>query len=241
VPPTAAFVAEAAPGPVLNFTTASTVVGPVKKILVMSAITSELEQAGPELASVVIARVLADVANKSVDAVAFGTAAGDAVKPPGLLFGVSPITATAGGGAGAMAADLSALVAAIAAAGIDTTDVAFVTDARTATVIKLAAGPGFDATVLTTTGLPAKSVAAFAPSAVFWAYDGTPTIETARDAVLHMEDTAPTDISTTGTPAVVAFPAKSMFQIDVVAIKVRANCAWAVAPGGAQVINNVTW
>ena len=241
LPPSEVFIAEGLPAPVLNFTFAATVVGPVRKILVLSAVSGELENAGPELASQIIGRVLADGAAKSLDLVAFGFAAGDAAKPPGLLYNAIPITATAGGGLNAMQTDLTNMVAAIAAAGIDASNVVFVAGAREATLIKLYAGPKFDFEVLVTLGLPAKTIAAFAPSAVFFAYDGTPSIETGRGSVLHMEDTNPTDITTTGTPPLAAFPAKSMFQSNLIAIRLRANCAWAVHPGGAQVIDPVSW
>jgi hypothetical protein len=32
-----------------------------------------------------------------------------------------------------------------------------------------------------------------------------------------------------------------VWQQWIIAIKVRAWCAWAVAPGGAQIVNNVIW
>ena len=46
-------------------------------------------------------------------------------------------------------------------------------------------------------------------------------------------DTAPTDISAGGG---VAAPVKSLFQTDLLAIRVCTNRAWAVAAGAAQVI-----
>jgi hypothetical protein len=36
-------------------------------------------------------------------------------------------------------------------------------------------------------------------------------------------------------------PTKSMWQTDIISIKVRANAAWAVMPGGAAVITAVNW
>jgi hypothetical protein len=68
-----------------------------------------------------------------------------------------------------------------------------------------------------------------------------PTIETGQESVIHFEDTHPADIGTPGTPNVVAAPSKSAVQTDIVAIRFRANAAWAVTPGGAQVVQNVNW
>jgi hypothetical protein len=63
--------------------------------------------------------------------------------------------------------------------------------------------------------------------------------ETAEEVVVHREDTTPAEIVT--TPGVKAAPVSSLWQMWMIAIKVRAWAAWAVAPGGAQVVNNVTW
>jgi hypothetical protein len=48
------FVGEGAPAPAIQFTAASAVVGPARKILVLSGVTRELEEATPETASTVV-------------------------------------------------------------------------------------------------------------------------------------------------------------------------------------------
>ena len=80
------FVSEGSPVPNLQWNfNADLVLGPVRKILMFSAVTGEMETLTPETASAVIGRVLTDVANRGIDNVAFGTAAGDTTKPAGLL------------------------------------------------------------------------------------------------------------------------------------------------------------
>ena len=138
-----------------------------------------------------------------------------------------------------MSTDLAALVGAIGDAGIDTTDTVFVAPPREAMIIRLRAGPKFDNLVLETLGLPAKSVACFAPGATYSGYQDVPQIETRNEVALHFEDTAPAEI--VGSPGTVAAPVKSLFQMEIIAIRVRANAAWAVAPGGAQIVENVNW
>ena len=232
------FVGEGQPATAMQWNfAADTVLGPVRKILLLSAVSGELQNSTPETASAVIGRVLADCANRSIDATAFGTPAADDATPAGLLHGVTPIAA-AMAGAGAMSEDLGNLTDAIGAAGIDPTGAVFVTGAREATIIKATVGFKFDYPVLTTLGLPAKSVACFAPAGIFSGYQDQPQIETSNKPALHFEDTDPTDISGAGG---VAAPVKSLFQTDVIAIRVRANCAWAVASGAAQVITAVNW
>jgi len=177
------------------------------------------------------------VANRGIDAAAFGSAAADAVAPAGLLYGVTPIAA-ATAGTDAMAEDLGALTGAIGAAGIDASGAVFVCGPREATILKVKVGPKFDHPILTTLGLPAKTVACFAPAGVASGFQDAPQIETSRDAAYHFDD-APTDVST--APGVAAAPVKSLYQTDLISIKVRANAAWAVASGAAQVISAVNW
>ena len=217
------------------------VVGPTKKILVLAATSSELEDATPETASAVIGRVLADATNKSIDMVAFGTAPADAVQPSGLLYGVPPTPASPAGSDAmtAMANDLGNLVGAIGDASIDPTGAVFVCSPREATIIKTRASARFDAPVLSTLGLPAKTVACFAPAAVASGYQEAPQIETSHQAVYHAEATSPAEIVDTG--GAFAAPTLSTFQTDVISIKVRARTAWAVTPGGAQVVQNINW
>ncbi|OSI21189.1 hypothetical protein [Bradyrhizobium canariense] len=236
------FIAEGRPAPNLMFTMAATAVGPVRKVLLMSAVSGELEAAVPETASRVIGAVLSDAANASIDTIAFDALPADDVRPPGLLFNVAPITPSAATDQLiAMSEDLANLVAAIGASGVDPSNAVFVAGPREAMILKLRAGAGFDHEVLMTLGLPAKSIAAFAPNALYVGYDGQPVIETSKESVIHFESDTPLDISTPGTPATVAAPAKSMFQSNLLSVKVRALAAWNVVPGGAAVINNVTW
>jgi hypothetical protein len=232
------FVEEGKPAPNVQWNfAADTILGPAKKILMLAAVTAELNNATPDTATAVIGRILADIASRGIDNTSFGTAAADTVKPAGLLHNVTPITA-ATAGVDAMVEDLGALAGAIGAAGIDASNVVFVCGPREATIIKAKASPKLDNPVLITLGLPAKSVAAFAPAGVASGYQDAPSIETSKEAAYHF-DNAPTDIST--APGTTAAPVKSLFQTDLISIRVRANCAWAVATGAAQIINTVNW
>ena len=227
------FVGEGLPAPNLQWSFSSTILGPAHKVLMLSAVTSEMQNATPETASAVIGRVLSDKANRDVDATAFGTAAADATKPAGLLHGVTPLTAAAAG-VDAVFADRAALAGAIGGAGIDPSDIVYVCPPGEASFMRDKTGDK----VLTTLGLPAKTVAAFAPAGIYSGYQDQPTVETSIEAVIHFEDTTPLDIGTAGG---VAAPAKSAFQSDLIIIRVRGNCSWAVAPGAAQVITAVNW
>jgi hypothetical protein len=238
LPPAPIFIGEGRPAPNVHWTFEASILGPARKVLILAAVTGELEAAMPESASAVVGRILADSSNKSIDAVAFGTGAADEDQPAGLLHGVTPIAAAAAG-PDAMPEDLGALVGAIGASGIDPSEAVFVCSPREATIVKTKVGPKFDYPVLSTLGLPAKTIACFAPAAVASGYQDAPQIETSRTATVHFEDGSPVDI--VGPDGALALPTKTAFQTDLISIRVRARAAWAVTQGGAQIINNVNW
>ncbi|MET4016058.1 hypothetical protein [Bradyrhizobium sp. S3.2.12] len=238
LPPAPIFIGEGKPAPNVHWTFDATALGPARKVLILAAVTGELEAATPESASALVGRILADASSKSIDAVAFGAAAADDDQPAGLLHGVAPIAASAAG-PDAMAEDLGALISAIGASGIDPSGAVFVCSPREATIIKIKVGPKFDHPVLSTLGFPEKTVACFAPAAVASGYQDAPQIEASKTTTVHFEDGSPADI--VGNDSAIAVPTKSAFQTHLISIRVRARAAWAVTPGGAQVINNVNW
>ena len=234
------FVAEGAPGPVLMGTTAVTTLGPMRKILLLSAVTRELNEATPETAVAIITRILSDATSVVIDRVAFDTNPADTTRPAGLLNGVTPLTASTGGDSLTnMTEDIANLVAAIGAAYIDPTDTVFIAGPREATLLQLRSGIHFSNDIHTTLGLPPKTVIAIAPAAAYFGYQDTPMVGTSMEVALHFEDTTPQEIvNSGGTPAA---PTRSMFQTDVIAIRIRAPATWAIAPGGAQIVESVNW
>jgi hypothetical protein len=57
-PPAPVFVGEGSPGPVVQWSLMKSAVGPVRKILIIAAVSEELENASPQSVSAVIGRVL---------------------------------------------------------------------------------------------------------------------------------------------------------------------------------------
>jgi hypothetical protein len=242
--PAAVFIAENAPGPVVQYALGSAVLGPLRKLLAFAVTTTELEVGSVESASAVIGRLLAASVAKGIDAVAFASAAADSARPAGLFNGVTPIAPAPGGAAPLenVAADLAAMAAAIAAAGIDPAGMVVVASTKQATTLRLLAGPQFDNPLISTPVLPDRTIAAFAPGAIGVAFEGPPDISVGREVSLHFEDTAPAQIGTVGTPNVVAAPTRSAFQQDLLVIRCRMWAAWAVAMAGSvQLINLVNW
>ena len=89
------------------------------KMGVISTFSKELGQRStPNIEGVLRAAITEDM-SIMLDSVVFGTLAAVAgVQPAGLLYNVTPIAGTAGGGSDALTADIKALVGALAAAGV---------------------------------------------------------------------------------------------------------------------------
>jgi hypothetical protein len=237
--PVPLFIAEGQPAPVAQIAFADTVVGPMRKILILSSVSGELEKAAPETASAIIGRVLANAVTKSLDVIAFGSAPADSAQPAGLLHNVVPLTASTATGLEAAAADIGAMASAMADAGVDPEGMIIVAAPKQATSLRLLSGPNFNNPIFGTAGFADGTVAAFAQGAAF---GGAPTIERSKHPTTHFEDTNPLPISTPGSPNTIAAPVRSAFQMALIAIRVRADATWAViAPGGAQVIVGCNW
>jgi hypothetical protein len=219
-----------------------TMVGPTKKILLGTAITNEVEYFSANTASSILGTLIGEQAALSLDHVVFDDLPGDALRPAGLLHNVVPLTATAGGGAGAMTSDIAALAQSISDAGVSVADLVFVAGAGAATKLKLNASPLFENLVLETTGLPGTTLIAIQPSALATGFSGQPVVEIAKHAVAHFDDVAPQPISAAGSPATVSAVVRSGWQQNLLFLKVRLQGAWGVcATGAVAVVNSVTW
>src|SRR5262249_27284543 len=98
-----------------------------------------------------------------------------------------------------------------------------------------------DFEVLASLALADKTVIAIASNCLVSAIDPAPRFEVRDAATLHME-TSPAQISTVGTPNVVAAPMRSLFQTDAIGLKVRWEVRWAFRPAaGPHYMSAVNW
>ena len=233
------WVSQGAPIPVGQFQLTSASLGPVHKLAIITALTRECaEHASGEM---VLTTLLKENAALSLDASLFSNAAGTADRPAGLLNGITPLTAATAGD-DAMNADLSALANAISD---DTVGLAFVAHPAQAAAIKLRRGSTFssDIPVWATLGVTEGTVIALDPSAVVSAFGSEPEIVSSREALVHMESTAPLPIVTGAQGSgVAASPTRSLFQTDCIGLRLILRAAWALrAPGSVAWMQNVTW
>ena len=162
-------------------------------------------------------------ATRALDGVVFDSApADDDMRPPGLLAGVTPITASTGTDAAVMLADLRAMVGAISDARV-LGEIVFVMHPTRALALDVL--PRFSHPVLTSGEIADDTVIAIAADGVASGYDGVPTIETSKFA----------------DPAL-ALPASPTSVPDLLLLKLPVKCAWGMTQAGAvQVATSVKW
>jgi len=184
-----------------------------------------------------------------IDATAGGGSG--STRPAGLIYGLSAITATAGGGYAAILGDLKALTAPFYAANAGERLVMLINPAQ-ALGLMMTPGPGNTGfnwteqftgrlTIIESTVVAAGTVYMI-DAADFVSVMGTPEFMVSEEATLHIEDTSPAHISTTGTPNVVAAPVESMYQTNQLALRLILPTTWAMRRTGmVQYMTGVTW
>ena len=90
-------------------------IGPIKKVALIAPLTNELENLSAPVASVVISHLLRVSVSDGGAKVLLSANPATAAAPASLLYNVAPLAA-----GGSISEDLSALIEAISAAGIDT-------------------------------------------------------------------------------------------------------------------------
>lgn len=237
-PASTPFVGEGQPGPVFDLNTSATTLGPTCKMLIQAAVSPELQSASAGSALAMIEQALAISAELSMDSALFGANPATPDAPPGILNGVTSIPSVASeSGAEAVAEDIGALAAVVAANGVGVDDMVIVTTPKLATKLRVLASPLFSSPVMSSAALPDGTVIGIVPRGFATGYSGPVQVEVSNAAAVHYEDAAPLPI-VNGEPAV---PARSAFQQDLIVLKLRARAAWCVQPGAIAVIENAKW
>jgi hypothetical protein len=228
----ASFIQEGQPIPIRQLDTSKKVTLQPRKFATGFVLSREIIASSN--AEALVRMVLINSVGLSLDVALFGTAAGTAAAPPGLLYNITPITPATGGSNDSLRQDLGNLAGAVATIG--GLDLVFVADPASAVKILGSVGPRFTFPVLASAALAAtKSVVCLAPIAIVAAADPSPTIQEAREAVVHMSDT-PSD------PIMAGQPVRSLFQIDSSGFRLIFDVDWGLLnPGGISVVNGVTW
>lgn len=251
------FVGEGLPIPVRQGAFTSLSLTPMK-LAVITTWTKELDEHSiPAIEGLLRDAVVYDTA-VAVDSVLLDANAATTIRPAGILNGVSGLTPTAGGGFTALTGDIKQLSGALLTGTLGNVrkpvwlmNPQQVNSASFAIATGAGVFPYRDEIsqgriggwpIIQSGTVPAGTVIVIdAADFVSVTGDG-PRFEISDQATLHFEDTTPTDISTAGTPAVVAYPVKSMFQTDMLALRMIMPMTWAIRRTGTVAwVAGVTW
>ena len=250
------FVGEGLPIPVRQGAFTSQTLTP-KKMAVITTWTREIDEHSVPAIQGLLRDAIQYDTGVALDAILLDANPATAIRPPGILNGVSGLTPTAGGGFAALVGDIKALTGALLTGTLgNVRNPRWLMNPQQANSIGLVAAPGAGVfpfreeisqgrlsgwPVIVSGTVPAGTVIVI-DAADFVSVAEGPRFEISDQATLHMEDTTPTDISTTGTPAVVAFPAKSMFQTDSMALRLIMPMNWVIRRTGTVAwVAGVTW
>jgi hypothetical protein len=232
--PTAAWVGEGAPIPVIQGTSSTAATLTPSKLA--TAIVLSHEMVSGSNAEAIMRMVLVENIAATLDAALFGNAAAvPGTSPAGLLNGLSSLT-PASAGAAAMVSDISALAQALGPVSGASQPI-LITNPRQAAVIKMTVFVD-PFVVLPSNAIPDKTVIGIVPSAVV-SVIGAPEITASIETTVHMASPASDIVSSPGT---VAAPSRSVFQTDSLVLKFRMDAAWVRrATAGVQFVSATNW
>ncbi|HMF68234.1 MAG TPA: phage major capsid protein [Phyllobacterium sp.] len=259
-----AFVGEGQPIPVRRGSFGSVTLVP-HKMGVISTYTREMAlHSTPAIENLIREGIIDDTAI-AVDAALLDTVAGDAIRPAGLLNGVTPIAGTAGGGTNAIDKDLQAIIAPFITANAADRLVFLINPSMifklqyVATTVgvypyrdQINAGniggfPYIASTSVPTTQLILLRVADFSTGV-----GDSPEFDVSDVATIHEEDgsypaTEAIPVPGTVLPIVdgagaAAAPVRSLWQTASIGIRMLLDMDWAMRRSGmVAVVNGLTW
>jgi HK97 family phage major capsid protein/HK97 family phage prohead protease len=253
------FVGEGAPIPVRQGAFATVALTP-KKLAVISTFTREISEHSTPAIEGLIREAITQDTGIAVDSILLDSNPATAVRPPGLLNGVTPITATAAGAATVIAlnGDLKLLNNALTAATFgnirnpvwlmnpsDATSASLTmtTTGDTPYRDEIANGTLLSYPIIKSTNVPLHTMILVDAADFAAVTEAAPRFDVSDQAVLHMEDTTPLAIigGTTGSPAP-AVPTRSLWQTDTIGIRMILPMNWVMRRAGmVQYMTGMTW
>jgi hypothetical protein len=232
--PSAVFVGEDAPAPLIDLIAGSTTLGPTRKILFLIALTGELRKASAPNAEALVGQALEIAAGRAIDAALFGSSAASATTPPGLLFGITPATSAAGKGLDGAAADVAALARAFGTVGVSADDMVVICSPATALQLRALIGLRFGNVILGSAAVADGTLIGILPSGPAVGYAGEAEVESSEAATAQFEAVPSSDLLT-GTPV------RNAYQEFFTLLRVRCRAAWAALPGSVAAVTGCSW
>jgi HK97 family phage prohead protease/HK97 family phage major capsid protein len=249
-----AFVGQGNPIPVKQGAFTAITLTP-KKVGVISTFTREIsEHSTPSIEQLIRDAIVADTAN-AIDAVLMDSNAATAIRPAGLGTGLSTQTANAGTDLAGVIADIKTMTNALFTGTLGNVrspvwimPPGYANNISLATLSSTGVMPFRDEIAAgRLAGYPMILSANTAPSDTIWLMDAadfisatgdTPRFDVSDQAVLHLEDTTPLDITT----ASVGTTVKSLWQTDSIGIRMLLDINWAMRRTGmVYFMTGVNW
>jgi HK97 family phage major capsid protein len=227
-----------------------------KKLAVISTWTHEMNEHSIPAIEGLIREAIQQDTSVAVDTVLIDANAATAIRPAGLLNGVTVTTATAGGGLAALIGDIKALITALTtstygnirspvwlmnpgdvlsaslAMATNTGIFPFREEAMRGTLNTIP--------IIDSATVPAKTMILVDAADFVVAGGEAPRMEISDQATLHMEDTTPLEL--VASPSTVAAPQRSLFQTDSLALRMVLPLNWVQRRSGTIAwTQNVTW
>jgi HK97 family phage major capsid protein/HK97 family phage prohead protease len=227
-----------------------------KKLAVISTWTREMGDHSVPAIEGLIREAIQQDTTVAVDSVLLDANPATAIRPPGLLNGVTVTTATAGGGIAALIGDIRALVGALTVNTYgNLRSPVFLMNPSDMLAISLLQAPNTGIfpfrdeirggtlntiPVIDSATVTAKTVILIDAADFVVVGGGPPRLETSDQATLHMEDTSPAEL--VASPATVAAPQRSLFQTDSIALRMILPLNWVQRRTGTIAwTQNATW
>jgi hypothetical protein len=207
------------------------------KIGFLSVLTEEVMRSSN--AEAVVRAKMAEDFSLGLETLLLDSNAASATRPAGLRNGVVKTTAASGGGLSALASDLGTLAGKVAAVG-STDGLMFIAAAKDAVRAKCLLPASFNYPIYASGGLSDGTLVAIAPRALCVASSDA-RLDVRDEVTVHM-DSAATAITTAGTPTVLAFPVRGLWQTSCVSIRLLcSDIAWGWRGAGLAWTDTVTW
>jgi Phage capsid family len=234
----AGFVGEGMPIPVRQLSSSAALLQPYK-LAAVSVMTREMMESSN--AEQLISGTLVRAMGLALDAALFDSNAATAARPAGLRAGIAALTAsTSTDMFEAALEDFTALVNSISVVGGNGQFIFVMSAGRSMAIHgrlwKIGNWDSDNFTILASAAA-GLDIIAVAPAALVSAFDPTPDVQTSNSGELHMNDT-PLAIVNGGAPAA---PARSLFQTESIATKIRWPLSWALRDSRGVAWLTPTW
>jgi hypothetical protein len=226
------WVAQGSAGPVWDYVTSAVSITP-RKILSTCIFSREMADYSVPSFEKLVRAALSESLAVALDTTLFSANAGNAVTPPGLFaVGSATPASTNAIPSEAMAEDISRIIAlvSVVAGG---NEILLIMSPRQAASMQVRTDIDYE--TFASSALPDATICAVATNSLISVGDSTPEFRASFEASFHEEDTSPLPLGT-------ASPAKTTFQTDTLALRLRLSLSWALRdPRGVAWCQNVSW